>query len=193
MPKKSNKTKERIIHSSWELFQKYGYDNTTLNDILEASKTSRGGFYHHFKGKEDLLFSLAYSFHIDYSDGLEKLDPGMNSVDKLCEFDIFVYKNLEESKFRPFLQQLYGYEVMTDGTRYILAENRPYFQLILSLIKEGRKRGQIIEKSSALSLARRFAAIQRGMTYNWLLEDCRYSLTDEAHGISTIYLDSLRK
>ena len=82
---------------------------------------------------------------------------------------------------------------MTDGTRYILAENRPYFQLILSLIKEGRKRGQIIEKSSALSLARRFAAIQRGMTYNWLLEDCRYSLTDEAHGISTIYLDSLRK
>lgn len=54
--------KEKIINAAWELFREKGYEETTLQDIIDKSGTSRGAFYHHFRAKEDLLFRMAWYF-----------------------------------------------------------------------------------------------------------------------------------
>ena len=59
MPRKRRSTKSRIIKAAWNLFYKDGYDQTTVEDIIAASKTSKGTFYHYFKGKEALLNTLS--------------------------------------------------------------------------------------------------------------------------------------
>ena len=41
--------KEKIINAAWELFREKGYEETTLQDIIDKSGTSRGAFYHHFR------------------------------------------------------------------------------------------------------------------------------------------------
>ncbi|MBN1829760.1 MAG: TetR/AcrR family transcriptional regulator [Deltaproteobacteria bacterium] len=46
--------KEEIVHESLKLFSIKGYEGTSVNDILETVGTSKGGFYNHFKSKEDL-------------------------------------------------------------------------------------------------------------------------------------------
>ena len=51
--KKRQSTKSRIVKAAWNLFYKNGYDNTTVEEIINASKTSKGTFYHYFKGKEE--------------------------------------------------------------------------------------------------------------------------------------------
>ena len=60
MPRKRRSTKSRIVKAAWNLFYKNGYEQTTVEDIINASKTSKGTFYHYFKGKEALLNSLSY-------------------------------------------------------------------------------------------------------------------------------------
>ena len=50
--------KETIIHESLKLFSLKGFLSTSLGDILEASKASKGGFYNHFKSKEDLFYHV---------------------------------------------------------------------------------------------------------------------------------------
>ena len=189
---KKQSTKDKIIQAAWELFPEKGYDETTLTDIIERSKTSRGAFYHHFRGKEDLLFCLAYYFDNDYSDWLAGLDPDMNTLDKLIEFDKYVMMNLENSPYRPFLPELYGYQVMTSGTRYILDPDRAYYTLITKLMKEGLDRGEIRPGKSCDDLAHDFANLERSFTYNWCLENFRYSLVEFAHPMMKLYLDSLR-
>ena len=47
-----NQTKSRIVSAAWRLFYQYGYDNTTIDDIVEASNTSKGSFYHYFESKD---------------------------------------------------------------------------------------------------------------------------------------------
>ncbi len=47
--------KERIIEESLKLFSVKGYMSTSTSDIIEAAGTSKGGFYNHFKTKEDLF------------------------------------------------------------------------------------------------------------------------------------------
>jgi TetR/AcrR family transcriptional regulator, transcriptional repressor for nem operon len=49
---------ERIIHESLKLFSLKGFLSTSVNDILLAAGTSKGGFYNHFTSKEDLFFRV---------------------------------------------------------------------------------------------------------------------------------------
>ena len=53
--------KQDIMDAAWKLFTEQGYDETTIAQIIELSANSRSTFYHHFRGKDELLFSLAFS------------------------------------------------------------------------------------------------------------------------------------
>ena len=62
MKKNSKNTKGKIINAAWKLFYDQGYDDTTIEEIICESGTSKGSFYHYFEGKDALLGSLAYIF-----------------------------------------------------------------------------------------------------------------------------------
>jgi len=50
--------KETIIHESLKLFSLKGFLSTSMQDILKAAATSKGGFYNHFQSKEELFFHV---------------------------------------------------------------------------------------------------------------------------------------
>lgn len=51
-------TRERILRAAMELFRKHGFHNTSLARILEDADITKGGFYFHFKSKEELGFAV---------------------------------------------------------------------------------------------------------------------------------------
>jgi TetR/AcrR family transcriptional repressor of nem operon len=51
---KGKHTRERIVEVAAELFRKNGFYNTSLTEILKAAGLTKGGFYFHFKSKEEL-------------------------------------------------------------------------------------------------------------------------------------------
>ncbi len=50
--------KEKIVVESLKLFSLKGFLNTSIEDILSAAGTSKGGFYNHFKSKDDLFLAV---------------------------------------------------------------------------------------------------------------------------------------
>ncbi len=50
--------KDIIIDETLKLFSLKGYNNTSIHNILAATGASKGGFYNHFKSKEDLFFQV---------------------------------------------------------------------------------------------------------------------------------------
>ncbi len=49
-------TVERILDAATRLFLEKGYDNTTIQDIVnELDGLSKGAVYHHFKSKEEIM------------------------------------------------------------------------------------------------------------------------------------------
>ena len=84
MPRKNTRnTRGRIISAAWKLFYENGYEETTIEDILFESGTSRGSFYHYFEGKDALLGTLAYVFDEKYEELESELDPDLGAVEKL--------------------------------------------------------------------------------------------------------------
>jgi TetR/AcrR family transcriptional regulator, transcriptional repressor for nem operon len=57
-------TKLRIIQTAANLFHKQGIHLTSPDDIIEASSTGKGQFYHYFKNKEALVHEVM-QFHLD--------------------------------------------------------------------------------------------------------------------------------
>ena len=69
MPKKNTRnTKGRIVAAAWKLFYEQGYEETTVEDIIFESETSKGSFYHYFDGKDALLSSLSVLFDERYEE-----------------------------------------------------------------------------------------------------------------------------
>lgn len=53
-------TINRIMDTSLKLFMEKGYEQTTIQDIIEAlGDLSKGEIYHHFKSKEDIMEAVA--------------------------------------------------------------------------------------------------------------------------------------
>lgn len=52
-------TVEKILEVSQWLFLTKGYDNTTIQDIVDdLGGPTRGAIYHHFKSKEEIMDAL---------------------------------------------------------------------------------------------------------------------------------------
>lgn len=98
MSRKRQSTKSRIVKAAWNLFHKKGYDQTTVEDIISASKTSKGTFYHYFKGKEALLNSLSYLFDEKYEELAGTIDPNLSASDKLFFLNRELFQMIEETR-----------------------------------------------------------------------------------------------
>jgi len=56
--KKGDERRNKILETAEKLFYRKGYEATSIQDILDDLKMSKGGFYHHFESKLQLLDAL---------------------------------------------------------------------------------------------------------------------------------------
>ncbi|GIN98315.1 hypothetical protein J6TS1_41850 [Siminovitchia terrae] len=77
--------KKKITEKSIELFEKKGFTQTSIQDIVDELEVTKGTFYYYFSSKEQLLMAI----HLEYIDDLlerqEKImkDERKSSVEKI--------------------------------------------------------------------------------------------------------------
>ena len=55
-------TRDRILQAALQVFAQKGYHRALVDDIVHASRTSKGAVYHHFPNKEALFLALVDDF-----------------------------------------------------------------------------------------------------------------------------------
>ena len=79
--------KDRIIHESLRLFSLKGFLSTSIEDILRQANTSKGGFYNHFKSKDDLFLAVLKEAQRFWRDkvllGLDQVESPTEKLEKL--------------------------------------------------------------------------------------------------------------
>jgi TetR/AcrR family transcriptional regulator, transcriptional repressor for nem operon len=58
-------TREKIVDSARRLFNRRGFDNVTVKQIMAGAGLTHGGFYGYFKGKSDLYTEVLGCFFTD--------------------------------------------------------------------------------------------------------------------------------
>lgn len=57
MPNPRHPSRVRLLDAALQLIRTKGYAATTVDDVCEAAGVTKGSFFHHFKGKEDLAIA----------------------------------------------------------------------------------------------------------------------------------------
>lgn len=192
MRKNSNQTKSRIVSSAWELFYRYGYDDTTIDDIVELSGTSKGSFYHYFESKDALLGSLSYLFDEKYEELSETMDPSLGPVEKLITMNRELFLMIENTVSVSILSQLFSSNLTSKGERHLLDPDRTYYKLLRSIAIQGKQDGVFRDDLSVNDITKAYALYERGIMYDWCISAGNYSICQYSEKMLPLFLDGLR-
>ena len=177
MPKPGrNQTKSRIVTAAWQLFYRYGYDHTTVDDIVEASNTSKGSFYHYFESKDALMGSLSYLFDEKYEELTETMDPSLGVIEKLVFINQELFLMIENTVSIDILSRLFASQLVSGSERSLLDPTRTYYKLLRQIVIEGQQQGLFREEFTTLDVTRAYAVFERGLMYDWCISGGNYSL-----------------
>ncbi len=189
---KKRKTKKNIVSAAWRLFYEQGYDDTTVDEIIRASGTSKGTFYHYFKGKDALLTSLSELFDNKYEELIQEMPEEMGNFEKLLYLNQELFGMIETSVSRELLASMYSSQLVTKGEKHLLDQNRIYYRLLNELIAKGQWDGELTTRMSANEIAKIYALCERALLYDWCICNGEYSLREYAGKLMPMFLQSIR-
>lgn len=177
--------KERIIETSLVLFEKHGFHGVTVNDIVRESGTSKGGFYHHFHSKDELLFVI-HDYFISYvltkaqeanatsqtpTEQLQKIITSFVKVFDLYKPHLTVFYQ-ESTYLKPQYEK--AIKVKRDSYKNVL------FQVLREGMASGEFRNELPVEITGMSIL--------GMvnwTHKWYQKEGKYTIEE----IADIYVD----
>ena len=56
------KTRAKIVETARRLFNRHGFNGVSIDMVMQAAGLTRGGFYNHFRNKEELFSEAVMSF-----------------------------------------------------------------------------------------------------------------------------------
>ena len=193
MPNKTGaNTKARLAESAWKLFYEKGYENTTIEDIVDDSGTSKGSFYHYFKGKDDLLGTLSMLFDAKYEELKGVMDPASDAVEKLIFLNHELFTMIDNSISLDLLSRLFSSQLTTRGEKSLLDRNRTYFKLLWKIIKEGQEKGELRTDLSVNEIVDSYAMFERALMYDWCLCNGKYALARYSYQMMPMFLEGFR-
>ncbi|MBQ6715698.1 MAG: TetR/AcrR family transcriptional regulator [Clostridia bacterium] len=83
--RKGDARRAAIIDTAERLFYQKGYEETSVQDVLDELHLSKGGFYHHFESKLSLLEAICEKRTISAFEESERIlsESNLNAVEKL--------------------------------------------------------------------------------------------------------------
>ena len=81
---KGQQTRQKILEAVAPIFNKRGYEGSSLNDLMEATGLKKGGIYRHFSSKEELAAeAFDYTWEAAWNARLLHVDEKANGIEKL--------------------------------------------------------------------------------------------------------------
>ena len=193
MAKKSSRnTKARIVSAAWKLFYEQGYEETTVEDIVFESETSKGSFYHYFKGKDELMGTLATVFDEKYEELMEVMDPTLDAMEKLIYLNHELFAMIDGGVSIDLLSRLLSTQLLARGEKHLLDRNRTYFKLLRQIIAQGQRTGELRGDRTVNEIVKAYALWERALLYDWCLCGGEYSLVAYTDSVTPMFLESYR-
>lgn len=196
-PMKKNNNKDKIISVAVNLFTSIGYDKVTVNQIIEASNTSKGTFYHYFEAKNELLGYILDIHDEELKALLLTLPNDMTLLEKVKELVSCVLRthyNANDEIATENVKQIYKSQLdLPDHKKFLLNEDRYIFKIFYELVDAAIDKGEIQDEFTSKEVVRTIMLMLRGVMFNWYLSGTRFNLIDKGTYLINLYIDDISK
>ena len=160
-------SRQEILRTAARLFQQRGYHATSMNDVAAALKLSKGGLYHHFQSKDEILFNLMnHAMDITQErviDRVKLVEGSEERLRTLIRRHIEVVMSVRDREITVMLHE--NHPLPPAMRRRINARKKDYVHFVESLIAEVQ--GARTSRSGVAPRAAAFALL--GMI-NWIYQ-----------------------
>jgi TetR/AcrR family transcriptional regulator, transcriptional repressor for nem operon len=189
--------REKIVWEALRLFSLKGYLSTSIQDILAAANTSKGGFYNHFRSKEELFFAVLGQAKRIWREknlaGMDQIEKPVAKVKKLLENYRDLY--LIDTSCLPGGCIFVTFSVELDDQKPLLARevNEGFISLklmIQKLLEQGKASGELKQETDTRAVTELIFAGMLGATVTYGMEKSPEKL-DKTITALLDYLDKL--
>ncbi len=177
---KSEKTKRFIITQSAALFNRKGYAGTSMEDIIQATRLSKGAIYGHFKNKEAIAVAAFRHAVRTVTEQVRERTRVIESVVDKLKAVIYFYK---ERILNPPVEggcPIQNTSIDADDNNPVLREEvkaalDELQSSIIGVLQKGMKKGEIRVDVDAAEFATQFiASLEGGIMMAQLYKDVHY-------------------
>ena len=192
--KKALETRANLLKKSLDLFNKYGFEHVSVEQITKACNVSKGTFYTHFPSKYDVILEKFKELDDFYSTVEKNIDSTLPASEKI----LIIYKEqmlyLSNVVGKDLLRTVYTAAMtnQVEQNHYLISPERKIFQILNTYIEEGVRLGEFRED---IELAQMQAIVQRCMranVYDWLIHNEEFDLVAEMDYFTAVVLNGMK-
>ena len=135
--------KQILIEVSFGLFMKNGYENTSIQDIMNAAQISKGAMYHYFMCKEEILDAVI-NYIIDLD--VKRSEPILNSTTLRPIEKLMATMSIKPSRTDPEVKKATEYMIQRQDSIFDYRarglSKRRTIPSLANLIREGVEAGE---------------------------------------------------
>jgi AcrR family transcriptional regulator len=187
---KAKKTRNKILETALELFSKKSFDDTTVDEIVRLSGTSKGAFYTHFKSKYEIFFEKFKEIDEFYLESVRFLPEELEASEKLKKFSELQMVYLRDCWGKGLFRTLYTNASPTNN--YFLNQNRTLYKIINQFVSDGQKKGELKKELSPEEITIIITRCMRGTLFDWCISNDDFNLLLETQKILRTVLDGIK-
>jgi AcrR family transcriptional regulator len=195
---KAADTRNKIYESARQLILEQGFENVSVDSIVEAAGVAKGSFYVHFESKDALAVDLINEFtktaDLDYKSFLQSHSNCSSSLDTLLllaeKISDFIESNIGIDNMKVLYKAHLTKAVdTTSATSY----SRELYTLLSKTLEMGVEQGELREDLSVASLSRHMILAIRGITFEWCIRYPDFDLKEQVLEHFKILLYGIKK
>lgn len=167
-------TKKRIYEVAAKLIEEHGFESVTVDQICKKAGVAKGGFYHHFPSKGELVIETYRRIDSEFMDAVKKLPTDTPPRDYIL-FTACFMAQMANDRGHEFCRELYKGQ-LDWGTKFLLSLSRPFYNQIYLNVKKSLKGKDLSGFPSAHDITKMFLLSARGALYDWSLARGSYDL-----------------
>ena len=196
--KQAVETKKKIRESAEQLFTKFGFENVSVDSIVEMAGVSKGAFYVHFDSKNSLIADLIADYvdklDLNYKSYLESFPANTMASDILTSLAIKIADVITHVIGYDHMKILYKANITrTINTNATLNYNRDLYKIFNNVISQGVKQGEFKTDIAIDTLTKHSVMSIRGIVYEWCIRYPDFNLKDHVQEHFEILLKGIKK
>ncbi|TEB11512.1 HTH-type transcriptional repressor KstR2 [Pelotomaculum sp. FP] len=194
--RKKEETRKKIIAVAMDLFNKQGFEQTTVEQIAEEADVNKGTIYNHFPAKEAII--CEYVQRIIKEQGPEALSQVMQLPDtrsrliaalrkSLRWMHIELNKDIYEKYFAYRMQRVV--QVLRD---WDLSLSSGFRDVLAPIIELGKETGEIRRDMDSMALATHLESMHSNIAILWLSHPELFSIDEGIDMIMDLFLNGAK-
>lgn len=188
---RSQSRRQRILEAAALTFSRHGYRATSVDDIAEASETSKGGIYFHFPNKEAIFLALLERMAALLHERMERAMA--EAVGPTAKLDAALLTMLHTFGAHRTLARLFLVDALGANREFsarILAIQAEFMALIERQLQEAIAEGTLPAVDTEITSVAWFGALLQVVT-RWLLVGKPADLQDAYPALRALLLRSV--